>query len=376
VSFEIQAFQGDQRIARRLWRFDCDLYDSRCNWIPPFRKSYLRHFSATGPPRYQDPRDDHRHFLARRNGDVVGHVSAFLNHQLRNQDEPVGAIGYFECVEDQEVACELLGRAVAWLKAEHQIDRIWAPFNFDIWHGYRLMTRGFALAPFLGEPQNPHYYPALLEGSGFAVHKRWHSVELSDRQSIQNLRDSSWQRYEEVESKGYRFRTINPRSPEQLRVLYELVVDSFHRFPGYTKPPPDVFQELVTAALRMTNPHFSCLAYDPSDVPCGFCVAFPDQSEAVRSMRGRSGIRSRLRFWRKRHRHGGRVIFYLIGISSREFGKRHGLGRAVFCKTLDRFLQSHFTRLMLAIMAEDSPARSLAGRTIDAASREYALYEM
>lgn len=372
MSLVIRTFQNNPRMARRLWRFDCDLYRSSRHWIPPFRKNYLRNFSQG----HRDAHGDRRHFVAQCDGDVVGHVTAFLHRELREQDDPVGTLGNFECVEEHDVARELFSEAIEWLRAEHGIRRVWAPFNCDIWHGYRLMTRGFDLAPFLGEPHNPRYYPAMFESCGFTVRKRWHSVELTDRQAMVKLRDDCRSRHVEATADGYRFRAITPRDSKQMNVLYQLVANSFQDFLGYTRPSPGVFQELVATVLRMTDPRLSCLVHDSNDAACGFCVVYPDQSAAVRAMRGRMGLRSRLRFLRNRHRHGGRVILYLLGISPAEFAKRRGLGRAVFCETLNRFLQSDYSRLLVAIMSEDSPARSLVGSSVKSACREYALYEM
>jgi hypothetical protein len=375
LSIEIREFQCDKRKGRQLWRFDCDLYRSDRSWIPPLRKTYLQHFSA-GSVLYDDHRDHRRHFVAELNGQVLGHVSAFVNHDLREHDQGIGTLGMFECVEAEEVASQLFGRAVAWLRKEHEIRRIWAPMTFDIWHGYRLMTRGFGSEPFVGEPRNPAHYPAFFERSGFTIRKRWHSVELNDRQSLERLNRPSRERYREILEKGYQFRPINRRDSEQMSALCQMVVASFQRFLGYTTPPTSVIAELATAAYQMTDPALSCLAYDPHGVPCGFGIAYPDQSAAVRAMCGRSGIWGRLKFLVNHRRHGNRVIFYLLGITPEELEKRHGLGRALFHATIDKSLQSHFGSVLLAIIADDSPARSLLGSFMELADREYALYEM
>ena len=70
------------------------------------------------------------------------------------------------------------------------------------------------------------------------------------------------------------------------------------------------------------------------------------------------------------------MIFYLVGITPEEFDKRHGLGRALFYATVDKSLQSEFECMLLAIIADDSPARSLIGSFMEVADREYTLYEL
>jgi hypothetical protein len=279
-------------------------------------------------------------------------------------------------VDDAKVAHELFNCATEWLRHEHSITRIWAPFNFDIWRGYRLMTRGFELENLAGEPHNKPYYPGLFHQFGFVVRKRWHSVELVDRQSIEEIQSYSAERYRPIVEKGYRFQAIDPRDAQQMRTLYKLIISSYERFLGYTSPPAGSLDDLASAAFRMCESGFSCLVLDPHDVPCGLSVAYVDQSAALRAMRGRSGIWAKLQFLRLRRKQGGRVIFYLIGITPEEFHKRHGIGRAIFYATLDKILQRNYRRLVLAIIAEDSPARSLVGRFMDTPNREYTLYEI
>jgi hypothetical protein len=41
------------------------------------------------------------------------------------------------------VATVPLDAARDWLRDQHGLRRIWGPMNFDIWHSYRFMTRGF-----------------------------------------------------------------------------------------------------------------------------------------------------------------------------------------------------------------------------------------
>lgn len=374
MSLEIQEFDGNDHMARRLWRFDCDLYRYDHSWIPPFRKPYLTHLS-TDSDLCADA-TDRQHFLAQSDGKVLGHISAFRNRELRDRQEPIGTLGYFECVDDVKVAHELFSCAAEWLRHEHSIARIWAPFNFDIWRGYRLMTRGFELESLVGEPRSKPYYPGLFHQFGFAVRKRWHSVELVDRQSIEEMQSYAAGRYQQIVEKGYRFQMIDPLDEQQMQTLYKLIISSYERFLGYTSPPAGTLDDLASATFRMCESGFSCLAVDAHDVPCGFSVAYVDQSAAVRAMRGRSGVWAKLQYLRCRRRHGGRVIFYLIGITPEEFHKKHGLGRAMFYATLDKILQRNYTRLVLAILAEDSPARRLVGRFMDTPNREYTLYEI
>ncbi|MGH7536943.1 MAG: GNAT family N-acetyltransferase, partial [Gemmatimonadales bacterium] len=110
-------------------------------------------------------------FLAKRRGRVVGRIAATVN-RLHNEyhGERVGFFGFFECIEDQEVADALLEAAAAWCrKRGHDVLR--GPASFSTNDECGLLVDGFDTPPTLMMPHNPRYYPQLLERAGFAKAK-------------------------------------------------------------------------------------------------------------------------------------------------------------------------------------------------------------
>ena len=128
----ITQYKFDLEKANSFLDFCCGLYRHDANWIPPLRNRALAQFSPDFP-FYRQAGNDHQHFLATAAGMNVGHVSAMVNARLKDQDgEPVGLVGFFECVEELSVATELLGHASHWLRTQHGVRRIWGPMQFDI----------------------------------------------------------------------------------------------------------------------------------------------------------------------------------------------------------------------------------------------------
>src|SRR5690348_12762385 len=53
------------------------------------------------------------------NGETVGRIAAFINYQKTNGcKEPTGGIGFFECINDRQMATELFCTAKHWLQAQ------------------------------------------------------------------------------------------------------------------------------------------------------------------------------------------------------------------------------------------------------------------
>src|SRR5690348_13336846 len=51
--------------------------------------------------------------------EVIGRIAAFINYQKTNgNEEPAGGIGFFECIDDTNLAKELFCTAKSWLQAK------------------------------------------------------------------------------------------------------------------------------------------------------------------------------------------------------------------------------------------------------------------
>lgn len=101
-------------------------------------------------------------------GRLIGRIAAFVNKKYKNKgdDVPVGGIGFFDCINNQDAADMLLDVARHWL-GQRGMEAMDGPINFgerDKWWG--LLVEGFH-EPLWSMNFNPPYYRDLLENYGF-----------------------------------------------------------------------------------------------------------------------------------------------------------------------------------------------------------------
>ena len=107
------------------------------------------------------------YFIAERDGHIVGRIAAISN-RLHNEThgDQVGFFGFFECIDDQEVANALFKASSDWCRAlGHDVLR--GPASFSVNDECGLLVDGFNTPPALMMPHNPRYYIQLIEGAGF-----------------------------------------------------------------------------------------------------------------------------------------------------------------------------------------------------------------
>ena len=140
------------------------LYKGVDQWVPPLISERKRHLD-----REHNPFFDHaeaEYFLARRDGQVVGRISAQVDERFNEfQDNDWGQFGFFESEDDPAIAKALLDAACAWLRARGR-DHAIGPLDFSTNHECGLLVEGHELRPQILENWHHPYYADLLEGYG------------------------------------------------------------------------------------------------------------------------------------------------------------------------------------------------------------------
>jgi hypothetical protein len=107
-------------------------------------------------------------FTAHRNGRCLGRASAQIDREhLKLHDDGAGFFGFFDTIDDREVAKTLLDAAGAWLK-ERGMKRMRGPFSFGINEEIGCLVEGFDTPPMVLMPHHQPYQGALIEDAGLA----------------------------------------------------------------------------------------------------------------------------------------------------------------------------------------------------------------
>jgi len=106
-------------------------------------------------------------FLAHRDGEVCGRIAAIHNRaHVDIYNDRRGYFGFFECIDDQNVANALLDAARTWL-AERELTCIRGPMNPGINYTLGVLVEGFDSPPTFMMSYNPPYYDRLVTSCRF-----------------------------------------------------------------------------------------------------------------------------------------------------------------------------------------------------------------
>ncbi len=153
-------------------------------WIPPLKLERYAFMSRTLNPFFKH--GDAAYFVARRDGRVVGRITAQYD---RNFDEFHGTrwgfFGFLEFEDDQAIVDALFAAAEAWLRKQNR-DRMMGPYDFMINEECGLLIEGYEYAPQIKQPWHPPYYRERVEAAGGFIKAmdvfHWH-LNMADRET-------------------------------------------------------------------------------------------------------------------------------------------------------------------------------------------------
>ncbi len=157
-------------------KFPWKIYNNDPNWVPPLIADRKKILSKTKNPFFKHAEAEY--FLAEKNGELVGRIAAIKN-DLHNKihNDKVGFFGFFECIDDQEVANALFNKAKEWLKAKGY-DTMRGPANPSFNDEVGMLLEGFDDPPRLLMTYNPEYYLKLCDNYGFKKAKDLYAYKV------------------------------------------------------------------------------------------------------------------------------------------------------------------------------------------------------
>jgi len=163
-----------------LWK----IYDGDPYWVPPLIMDRKKLIDRDKNPFYKHASMEM--FLAEKDGEIVGRIAAIKN-DLHNEfhKDKVGFFGFFECINDQDVANALFDKAKEWLKAKG-CDAMRGPANPSSNDEYGMLLEGFDDEPRILMTYNPKYYLDLCDNYGFKKAKDLNAYKISNEKIIKS----------------------------------------------------------------------------------------------------------------------------------------------------------------------------------------------
>lgn len=309
-----------------------EIYAGNPNWVPPLKKDLRALLDREHHPFWEHARG--ALFTARRDGQVVGRISAQVDDNYNSLwNEKLGSFGFFECVEDQEVADGLFRAAADWLRSQGMLvlRGPMSPSSNDEW-GF--LVEGFERPAVLMMPYNPPYYPEFALKHGLAKAKdllafiKYASTPMPERLS----------RLAEKLKANPRIivRPVNMRDlKNEMVIIKELYNSAWEMNWGFSPMTGKEMDLLAQHLKNLAQPEMVLLAFYDGK-PAGLSITLPDYNQVLIHLNGRLDLPGLIKFLYYRRRiTGARALVF----GFRKEYRRLGLPVLLFHET-ERFMRS------------------------------------
>ena len=163
-------------------KFAWKIYHNDPYWVPPLIYDKKKILNKEKNPFFKHA--EMELFVAEKDGLMVGRIAAIKN-ELHNKyhNDKVGFFGFFECINDQDVANKLFETAKLWLLSKG-CTHMRGPANPSSNDEYAMLVDGFDDEPRLLMTYNPKYYIDLCENYGFKKAKDLYAYKLENKKVI------------------------------------------------------------------------------------------------------------------------------------------------------------------------------------------------
>lgn len=323
---EVKGWRGKGKFINLPWEIPWYLSDK--NWVPPLRVENRMRMSERVNPFFKHARV--KYFMAYRGSKPVGRISAHVAEKfVEFHNKKWGFFGWFESVDDQEVATALLRTAEAQLK-EWGMESCLGPFNYTVNDECGLLVDGFDTPPMIMMTHNPPYYQKLIEGAGYRKAQDLYAYRLD---ATAEPPPGIVAIAEQIRNSGKAtFRTwdIKHNLRRELIAFHEIYNSAWNRNWGFC---PLSLEELLSHEFEfrwLLDEEVAFMA-EVDGKPIAFSLSLPNLNEAIKLMNGRLTPFTLFKFIRGLKKIEGLRVFAL-GVKP-EYRKM-GVGAVFYIDTL------------------------------------------
>lgn len=318
-------------------RFAWEIYRDDPLWVPPLIPMQRDFLDPAKGPFFEFGQA--QYFLARRDGRIVGRISAHVNGLYEKyHDNETGFFGFFECENNRETAHALFDTAAAWVRG-HGKTKLHGPLSFSIYDEVGLLVEGFDSPPCMMHTHNPPYYEDLVTSWGFTKTFDWYAYRIvwkpgMDVQKYARMRDAILKR-QHCQIVPIERSDFAKRGPQ----IKELFNDIWSKNWGHIPLTDRQFQDIFVTLQPLVRPDLESMILDGDDI-VAFAVVSPDMNRSVKKFNGKFGLWQKLQLLydcRVRPLTYCRAI--IMGVAKSHQWKR--LHHAIILNIIVNFLENH-----------------------------------
>lgn len=349
-----------------------EIYRGDPTWVPPLHFDLSARLSPDKNPFFK--RGEAVLFTAWRGKQLVGRCSAQIDHEhLRVHKDGSGFFGFFDTIDDLEVAQRLLDSAAVWLRPRG-VTRMMGPFSLYANEEVGILVEGFDTPPMMMMSHSRPYQGALCEAAGLVKEKDLLAWRFDDPE----LPPRAVRAWEEVKKMPeVSLRSVNLKQMDrEMEILQQIYNDAWSGKWAYVPALPDEVKKMSEDLKLIVDPDIAFMA-EVNGEPAGMCIMLPNLNEAIADLDGKLlpfGFAKAIYRLKVKHPTTTRLMMLGIRETYRKQRRYGGLSAAMYVETARRGFAKGYKWAELSWTREDDAPINLGIKMMGA--RVYKRYRV
>ncbi len=335
-------------------------------WVPPLDFEFKERLHPKKNPFFS--RAEVALFTAERDGKVVGRCSAQIDREhLRVWNDDTGFFGFFDTIDDEEVARALIAAAEGWLR-RRGIKRMLGPMSLYVNEEVGVLIEGFDTPPMIMMGHSRPYQGKLAEACGLSKEKDLLAWRYSRDTGFTDRVIKAWEQIKSLPE--VRLRSVDTKNIErEIRAVMDIYNDAWEGKWCMVPALPDEVEKVVKDLKLILDPDIAFMA-DINGKPAGMCIMIPNLNEAIADLGGKLfplGFAKLL--YRVKVKHPRTTRLMMLGIR-KEYTKNvkryGGLSAAMYVEVAKRGIAKGYEWGELSWTREDDTPINLGIRSMGA----------
>ena len=303
-----------RRELKRFVKVPFRIHRESPQWVAPLILDRMQFLNRKKNPWFEH--GEAEYLIAERDGEPVGRITAQVDSLWDEKQGGSDAMfGFFETIDDREVAAALLDAATEWAAARGRT-RILGPMDFTTNDEVGILIEGHELRPMILENWHPPYYKELLEGLGCgkAIDLLMWELELGSLKEGESFDPAIHAKAEQaLRDEGVVIRNIDKGDLErEMRLFTPIYIDAWGDNWGFV-PPTDAEIAFHAKTLKQVLDEEWAFIAEKDGEAIGAALTLPDINQVLGRMGGRLLPFGWLRFLLGRRRID-RIRVFALGV--------------------------------------------------------------
>jgi hypothetical protein len=352
------------------------VFEGDPSWIPPLHMMIGDRLNPKKEPFYRHA--EVALFTAWKDGELVGRTSATVDQSwLETHHDQTGHFGFFDTLDDPEVARALIAAAEEWLRGKG-MKRMNGPMSLSANHDIGVLVDGFEHPPVLDMGHSRKYQGALAEQCGLVKEKDLYAWRYDTKDGFNARTQKAWDQIQTMPE--VRLRSVDLKHlRKELDLIMEIYNETWAGKWGYV-PISGPELDKMAADLSLVLDRDMAFIAEVDGAAAGMCIAVPNLNEVIADLDGKLfpfGWAKLLYRTKVKHPSSARLILLGVREAIRKNMKRYGyLSAAMYVEVAKRGKAKGYEWAELSWTREDDAPINLGIRSMGARIyKTYRVYE-